>query len=314
MKTHKTLSFLTKAAVLCALPLLAACDLEFPGRLQSSAPVRAPAPPVTSPEAARAEANSEALRDYYARVLNDGMTRGLLRTDGGGPDTPYTDTMLLRNFEQIAFFSEYERGVQPLRRWVSPVRIKTHFGQSIAPQDKLRDANAVASFASRLARITRHPVSMNSNSPNFHVFFANEIDRPSVIDTIQRIEPGINAATLRSIQDLPRSTYCLVIAFTQAGQPGVYTRAIAIIRGEQPDLMRLSCIHEELAQGLGLANDSPFARPSIFNDDDEFALLTSHDEVLLRALYSPALRAGMSMEAARPILQRVIADSLPGNS
>lgn len=280
---------------------------------QTARPPAIPAPAQTSQEA-RAEANSAALRDYYARVLDDGLTRGLLRTDGGGLDTPFTDIMLQRNFEQIAFFSEYERGAQPLRRWIEPVRIKTHFGASINPQARLRDASAVNSFANRLARITEHPVFVSPDAPNFNVFFANEIDRPSVIQSIRRIEPGISLAALQSIRDLPRSTYCLVIAFTDVGRPGVYTGAIALIRAEQPDLMRLSCIHEELAQGLGLANDSPFARPSIFNDDDEFALLTSHDEMLLSLLYSPSLQPGMSIDVARPILRKLITAQTGGSS
>jgi hypothetical protein len=58
------------------------------------------------------------------------------------------------------------------------------------------------------------------------------------------------------------------------GNSGAYTRAVAVVRAEHPDLLRQSCIHEEIAQGLGLPNDSPAARPSIFNDDEEFALLT----------------------------------------
>ena len=71
--------------------------------------------------------------------------------------------------------------------------------------------------------------------------------------------------------------------------------------------MRRSCVHEELAQGLGLANDSPYARPSIFNDDDEFALLTAHDEILLRLLYHPDLTPGMTPDQARPIVARILA-------
>ena len=43
---------------------------------------------------------------------------------------------------------------------------------------------------------------------------------------------------------------------------------------------------------MGLPNDSPEARPSLFNDDLEFALLTEHDAVLLRMLYDPRLRPG----------------------
>ena len=39
---------------------------------------------------------------------------------------------------------------------------------------------------------------------------------------------------------------------------------------------------------MGLANDSPEARPSIFNDDEEYALLTGHDEMLLTHALRPA--------------------------
>ena len=69
--------------------------------------------------------------------------------------------------------------------------------------------------------------------------------------------------------------------------------------------MRTSCIHEEIAQGLGLPNDSPTARPSIFNDDEEFALLTAHDELLLRVLYDPRLEIGMTPDEARPIVDAI---------
>ena len=49
-------------------------------------------------------------------------------------------------------------------------------------------------------------------------------------------------------------------------------------------------------------NDSDAARPSIFNDDDEFAYLTSHDEQLLQMLYDPRLSIGMTADEARPIV------------
>ena len=101
----------------------------------------------------------------------------------------------------------------------------------------------------------------------------------------------------------------MVAAFAGGEGANTYTAAVAVIRAENPDLLRLSCIHEELAQGLGLANDSPAARPSIFNDDDEFALLTRHDELLLKMLYDPRLRAGMSAAQAAP-LTRIIAREL----
>jgi hypothetical protein len=74
--------------------------------------------------------------------------------------------------------------------------------------------------------------------------------------------------------------------------------------------MRRSCIEEEMTQALGLANDDPNIRPSIFNDDEEFALLTRHDEILLKMLYDPRLTVGMTPERARPLLRAVAEDAL----
>ena len=102
-----------------------------------------------------------------------------------------------------------------------------------------------------------------------------------------------------------------MVSVAGRSHPYNYAHAVALIRAEHPDLVRLSCIHEEVAQGLGMPNDSPHARPSIFNDDDEFALLTDHDELLLKMLYDPRLQPGMSLEEARPII-RTIATELMG--
>ena len=69
-------------------------------------------------------------------------------------------------------------------------------------------------------------------------------------------------------------------------------------------------VHEELAQAMGLPNDSPQARPSIFNDDDEFGLLTTHDEYLLRMLYDPRLTPGMTAAQAEPIVRQIASELL----
>jgi len=256
-----------------------------------------------------ASGESIALRQYYQRVLNDQLTRGLLRTDGGGSDTPYSADTLVRNFERIAFFNEYEQGRVNLRRWAEPVRIEARFGASVPSDIRARDEAALRAYAARLGRVTGHPVRMGGGAPNFHVFFVSEDDRAQAVQEIKALEPGIDSATLRLLDELPPQIFCLVVAFNPVGRKSTYTRAVAIIRTEQPDLMRLSCIHEEVAQGLGLANDTFEARPSIFNDDDEFALLTSHDEKLLRLLYHPRLKINMTARDALPIV-RQIADEL----
>ena len=61
---------------------------------------------------------------------------------------------------------------------------------------------------------------------------------------------------------------------------------------------------------MGLPNDSPDARPSLFNTNLEFAFLTDHDEILLRMLYDPRLRPGMSAAEARPLLPAIARDAM----
>ncbi len=298
-----------------ALLALCACTTATapPGPKPQARPdgLATPAPPME----AGPSRGSQALSQYYAAVQADLLAQGLLRTDGGGPDSPYTDTDVIRNFERIAFYDEYERngGLRPsrggpvgLRKWTSPVRIAVEFGDSVPKAQRPVDRGMVSDYATRLARVTGHPISTVRGNPNFHVLIMGEDDRAQAINRILQIVPNINRSSLALFRTLPRSIHCLVIAFSSSEDDYSYGRAIAFIRAEHPDLMRRSCVHEEMAQGLGLANDSPRARPSIFNDDDEFALLTTHDEELLSLLYTPALTPGMHPDAALPIVRRIL--------
>ena len=304
-------------AGLASLALIS-CDAAPPSPTTTPQPRPAGlAPPAPKPVPPKApSAASVELARYYGRVQADLLNRGLLRVDGGGVDTPYSDHNLVTNFEQIAFYDEYSRagGLERsdgaaggLRKWAAPVRIAVEFGASVPAKQRKTDAVTVAKYATRLARITGHPISVSPGNTNFHVLFMGEDDRDQLLIRLKQIEPGVNATTLSTIRNLPRSIHCVVAAFAVTENDYVYNRAVAIIRAEHPELTRRACIHEELAQGLGLANDSPRARPSIFNDDDEFALLTTHDEELLRTLYNPALKPGMSADEARPVIRQILA-------
>ena len=63
-----------------------------------------------------------------------------------------------------------------------------------------------------------------------------------------------------------------------------------------------------------LTLDSPAARPSIFNDDEEFGLLTTHDELLLQMLYDPRLTPGMTAAEAAPIARVIAREYMEGRS
>ncbi|MGR3482769.1 DUF2927 domain-containing protein [Salipiger marinus] len=306
------------SSLLCAA--LAACGGSEPAPRppvvappSRPAPV-APEPPAPDPAPLRRSLASVDLETYYNRVQTDLLARGLLRTDGGGADTPVTDTMLQRNFERIALAEEYERGqgLRPskgelgrVKKWLKPVRVTAEFGTHVPADMQVQARNELTGYVNRLARITGHPIAMQSSAANFHVLFMSEDDRAQIAPRIKALVPDVNPSALAIFDNLPRGVHCLVIAFSDTYNGHDYGQAIAVIRSEHPPLLRRSCIHEEVAQGLGLGNDSPQARPSIFNDDDEFALLTSMDEKLLQILYDPRLKPGMDADTVRPIVQEL---------
>jgi Protein of unknown function (DUF2927) len=285
--------------------------------------VQPPAPPpvVAAPVPALSAA-SEGARIYYGQVQAQLLSQGLLRSDGGGVDTPYTDRMLAENFLRVALYDEYRNGpagpvqsetASRLRRWQDPVRVSLRFGASVPGARRATDRARVGSYLARLQMLTGHPISLSETNANFVIEVVNEDERRALAPSVMAALPGLSPAEVAGITNLQRTTYCLVYSFSGEGSSS-YTRAYAVIRAEHPDLLRLSCFHEEIAQGLGLANDSRSARPSIFNDDEEFALLTTQDEYMLRMLYDPALQPGMTEAQARPIVETLATRLLGGDT
>ena len=280
-----------------------------------------PAVPFAVAPAASASAESAALASYYGEVQAELLGQGLLRTDMGGPDTPFTDAMLATNFLRIAFYEEYDRSLGgttrqeasiPLTRWTIPVRVDLRFGASVPSDVQAVDTQRVGSYLQRLARLTGHPIALSDKNANFAIFIANVDERRALGPGIEALMPELTPSQLASMTAMDRNTFCQVI--TQSNPASfTYTGAVAVIPSEHPDLLLMSCIHEELAQALGLPNDSGLARPSIFNDDQEFALLTRQDEMMLTMLYAPELRPGMTEAEARPIVE-MLASRLTGGA
>jgi len=295
---------------------LSACQPVSP---TAPPPVTDTPAPVARPDVAPVEvsAQSRSARLFYTRLERRLLADGRLRRDGGGPDTPFGPGELARNFERVALFSEYtqingryvaRQSRAKLRRWERPVRVQLHFGDSVDAETRSEDRSRIQAYIARLRRVSGHPISLVNTGGNYHIFVASVDEQRNLGPQIAAVEPALGRQTIREITALGKSTYCAVYASSSSVRPNSYVSAIAFVRSEHPDLFRLSCYHEEIAQGLGLANDSPVARPSIFNDDEEFALLTEHDELLLRMLYDRRLRVGMSAEEARPIVRQIASE------
>jgi hypothetical protein len=303
-------------ALLAALALASACAMppKLEGRASQPPPARSLPEASTSPSPA-----SIALRRYYANVQAELLSQGLMRTDTGAKDAPFNARMLAANFTRIAFFDEFDTSsgtlvARPtekrLRRWAAPIRVGLDFGASTPVAQRDTERARVRSFLARLSKITGHPIQLATTNINFHLQILDTDEIRAIGPTVRQIDPTIGQAEVASITNMPDSTYCQVTTSID-DRTSLITRAFAVIRAEHPDLLRLSCLHEETAQGLGLPNDSPAARPSIFNDDQEFALLTPMDEMMLQMLYDARLTPGMTATQAAPTIAQ-LAEALVG--
>ncbi|MBC9246931.1 DUF2927 domain-containing protein [Paracoccus sp. 11-3] len=257
-------------------------------------------------------------RDFYARAEAALLSDGRLRPERIPQDAPIDAEGLTQDFIEIALHDEYYRdgdkmvaggAAAPVRRWQDPVRFQLEYGASTDVATRRAVRVEVSEYAGQLSRVTRHPMNVVDVNGNFVVLMLNDDERRSIGPRLQQLVPGIPADDIALIRDLDRNNYCTVFAYSR-GNSSVYAKAVALVRAELPPMLRKSCFHEELAQGLGLSNDSPTVRPSIFNDDEEFALLTRHDELLLQILYDRRLRPGMTEAEARPIVLQIARELL----
>lgn len=286
----------------------------------------APTAPARPPALSQADATSAELATYYRRIEAERRARGMMRTDSGADSMAFSAGRLADIYVEIALRDEYLRTARGftsrtsaanLRRWTEPVRYRLEFGDSVPPAMRNRDHAEVATLVNRMSSAARHPMRLlppgTPEGGNFHVLVLSEGERRAVAPRLRTLVPGIDEAAVRLVTEMPRETFCMVLAFSRRDDDA-YSDAIAIIRAEHPDLTRLACYHEELAQGLGLANDSLQARPSVFNDNQEFALLTALDLLLLRLHYDPRLAPGMSEAEARPAILQIAAELVGGES
>jgi hypothetical protein len=275
--------------------------------------------PSPEPRLADAVPGGKSLAEFYASIETDLVASGRMRRDVAPEDAPYTIDDLVRDFERVALYDEYvdvggrfvhSEAPATLRRWNRPVRVAVMTGGSAPPEDAARDRANVAAFTRRLARLTSVDMALGSGSDvNFLVLFMTSDERTAFVDQVKAHYPDFAPAVMSALRDTPLDTFCTAYAFSEPDDPSIYSAVMVLIRAEHPPLTRLSCVHEEMAQAMGLPNDSPDARPSLFNDSLEFALLTEHDAILLRMLYDPRLRPGMTSAEARPLLPDIARDA-----
>lgn len=196
------------------------------------------------------------------------------------------------SFFDIALRGEYERVPPRIRKWNQPLRIWVEHG---AGHPGLQQ-HLLMMHLTHLGNIVQLPFEFvaQRSQANVSIFF-----------TDTRKATGIAASEIGdvAVDNLDHSICLGNIRFNGRSE---ITRAIVIIPVDraQENGKLVSCIVEEITQMLGLVNDSRFAYPTVFSDRSGNDLLTGLDYLLIKLLYLPELRSGMTISQAVPVIRR----------
>ena len=195
---------------------------------------------------------------------------------------------------------------KPLKRWQGRVRYRL-VGDGVTE----RDIEVTQELVARLGALTgldfqrseeAHDLLISIASPEGRKDVAQRLDQAGLPGYRQRYE----------VWQRTPSWQCGATLSSDAEDPNRLVYAHVFLRAESSTSTRVACLHEEITQSLGLTNDSDKARPSIFNDDHEFKRLTRHDRLLVKTLYDPRLRAGMSADEAMPVARQILGELMAG--
>lgn len=208
-------------------------------------------------------------------------------------------TWLDRTFVETAFYNvalqhEYSSGNKPIAKWKQPIKI--WIDHRVGDEELHQELTKL--HIQHLSEVTQHPIKIVNKESEANVKW---------IYTRQSkwISESKNVLNLQSTQHL-NSAICTAGYRTNSKGEIVYAGIIIPVDQARARGKLVACIVEEITQVLGLPNDSDKAYPSIFNDHTPEDLLSPLDVVLLKLLYEPELKAGMSKAQATPIVRKIL--------
>jgi hypothetical protein len=228
-------------------------------------------------------ASIEALPADLPRFESKGQPIGVARANSD----------IARDILDLMFQLESGERVDRLLKYDRPVRVYLN-SPSIATYQPEID-----NLLSRLRREARIDIAQTANRPEAQIFI-EAVPRRS----IQRAFPGAACFIIPGVRSW---------AEFRSPPPGAnlrWSRQLALgpttvfIPSDSTPQDTRDCLHEEIAQALGPANDLFRIHDSIFNDDNFHSVLTPFDMIVLRALYSDRLTNGMTRDE--------VAQRLPG--
>lgn len=209
--------------------------------------------------------------------------------------TPVADwknlTYITQAFSEIALKNEYDVAKHKVRKWRIPVRVFVEHQVG----DRALHTQLVRMHLAHLAEITGHDIQLVDTllDANLHLVFTRQSQWESEVTRLMGPSSAKNV----------HGSVCMAKFALNAKSE--IERAWVIIPVDQAQMhgKLVACVVEEITQVLGLPNDSEKVFPSIFNDKTPQDLLTGLDFILLKLLYNPSIRAGMTAAEVKAPLQ-----------
>lgn len=197
-----------------------------------------------------------------------------------------------QSFYDIALKNEYNSAQTRVRKWNKPLSI---YIQHEVGDEQLH-LRLVKMHLTQLSQITGLSISYvnKKTAANVNIF----LTRSNQVNSLIRKEISPNA-----IKQL-RNSVCLANIKTNRNSEIIKALVIIPIDRARMHGKLVSCIVEELTQILGLPNDSKTIYPTIFSDRNTYKLLTGLDYLLLKLLYLPEIKNGMSKAEITPIIRK----------
>ena len=203
---------------------------------------------------------------------------------------------LLQQFDIIVFGEEagHDERSDKIIRWEQSLRIRV-VGEATALNNQIlrRHTNTLQGLTNRSIQF----VTGTDDPENVRVVFVAAMEMAKL--------PGVPVdQKMLDLLAAPRG--CYFLSFPDLH--GEIDRSIIVVNAERDTESTYHCLLEELIQSMGIPNDSDLIRPSVFSDKDKLTKITRSDEVMIRTLYDPRMRAGMEKTEAMDMARVVITD------
>jgi len=211
-----------------------------------------------------------------------------------------TSELAARHFQAAVFGNDFSDAEDILRKWPAEAELRLWLYDDAGDvaahlrDDVARIVADLTSLSGLSARLVERPPDAN-----FAVAWAERRRFRTIVRATGRVPRAMeNAAWLDG-------SACIGTLFGPRDTGGL-DGAVVIVGTDIAARRQRHCLLEELYQSLGPAADTCIVRPSVICEADNVFELQPIDRLVLRTLYDPRLKPGMSKAEAMPIAGEII--------